>query len=345
MNKIINLIFGICSLIGLIVTVFTLNITLNQIENIADNNAVYENLATIYKVLGFSIIALIAIFLVQSFLFNTNIDRLNRKLGELPLENKHLKDVNEHITEVINYHIRIQRSTTDSLHTIAHYYRYITILLRDAAIDLRCAESKTTASECRKISNEFENFISLLLTGINSTIEVITQDECSACVKIVNADKVKTFYRDQRSYRSRKDSDYTPKGDVFIYNVADNFAFNLIADPHSKETFFACNDLKSKNDYYNRNYGWNRLYNSTIVVPIQANLSGNKRKKEMHLLGFLCCDNMLGGLENREIKDFLSSFGDLLYNLFVLYDRFCLLSIDKGLSNEKLQDYVYWGGC
>ncbi|MCK5606697.1 hypothetical protein KAR91_32645 [Candidatus Pacearchaeota archaeon] len=345
MNKTLNLIFGICSLLGLITTLVLLNKTLIQIDLIGDQSEIYKSLAEIYKMLGLSVFALIAIFLIQSYLFNTNIEKLNRDLGELPLENKHLTDVNDYLRDVVNYHIRINRSTTDSIHNITHYYRYITILLRDTVIDLRKIDSKTDESECRKSYNEFEKFISLLLTSITSTIEVITQDECATCIKIINADKVKTFYRDPNSYRVRRESDYNQMGEIFIYNVADNFAFNLIADPHSKETFFVCDDLKEYKGYYNRNYEWNKLYNATIVVPIQANLSGNKHKKKMHILGFLCCDNMAGGLESMEIKDFLSASGDLLYNLFVLYDRFCLLSNDKGVSNEKLQDYVNWGSC
>lgn len=343
MDKTLNLIFGICSLLGLVITLVTLNNTLNQIEVVADGSIIYENLAVIYKTLGISVFALIGIFLLQSFLFNNNISKLQRELGELPLEKKHLTDVNEHLTDIINHYIRVNRSTTSSIHNIAHYYRYTMILLMDMVIDLRKKNSTADEDKCRKICNEFEKYLFSLLASVTATIKVITQDECASCIKIIKNNQVKTFYRDPNSYRSRRNSDYTQNGALFVYDIADNFAFNLISDPNSKETFFACDDLEKHDRYYNRNYDSGKLYNATIVVPIQANLSGNKRKKEMHLLGYLCCDNMQGGFENKEVKDFLSATGDLLYNLFILFDRFYLLSNDKGFSNETLQDYGHWG--
>ena len=343
MHKTLNTFFGLCSLLGLVFTLYTLVSTLNEIKLLSKENVVIANLASIYQTLSWTILALIIIFLIQSYLFNSNISKLQHQLGELPLENKHLVDVNEYQTEIINHYIRVTRSTTDSIHNITHYYRYITILLRDTVIDLRKNNSVTDNNQCRKICNEFEKFMFSLLSSTTSTLEVITQDECSTCIKLINNNKIKTFYRDSNSYRNRRDSDYTAFGQVFVYDVIDNFAFNLIADPNAKETFFVCDNLKEFKDYYNRNFDWNKLYNATFVVPIQANLSGNKRKKEMHILGFLCCDNMIGNLENQEVKDFLSSIGDLLYNLFIFYDRFYLLSNDKGLSNETLQNYGHWG--
>lgn len=336
MGKILNLIFGICSLLGLLVTLVTLNKTLQQIELLSNQNIVYENLATIYKILDISIVSLIGIFIFQSILFNINIRKLNNDLKTLPQENEYLRDV-------INHYLLIFRKSTDSIHNITHYYRYITILLRDTVISLRKKDSTTTEDDCNKICHEFEKYISGLLNAITSTISIVTKDECSSCIKIMNNNKVKTFYRDPSSYRTRKDSDYTQQGDLFVYHTDDNYAFNKIADPNSKDTFFACDNLDEHSDYYNRNYDWNKLYNATIVIPIQANLSGHKHKKEMHILGFLCCDNMLGGFEDREIKDFLSSIGDLLYNIFVLYDRFYLLAKDKGISDEALQNYGDWG--
>ncbi len=281
MNKTLNLIFGICSLLGLIATLVTLNTTLHQIDSISDQAEVYKNLALIYKTLGISIVALIVIFLIQSFLFNANVSKLHRDLGGLPLKN-------EQLAELVNHYIRINISTTSSIHNIAHSYRYIYILLRDIVIDLRKPDGNTTENDCIRICNEFDKFILSLLSNITSTFDVITEDGCATCIKLVKNNKVKTLYRDPGSYRVRKNSDYTQQGKIFIYNVVDNFAFNLIADENSKETFFACDELSEHDGYHNRNHEWNKLYDATIVVPVQANLSGNKRKKKMHLLAFLC---------------------------------------------------------
>lgn len=336
MNKTLNLIFGLCSLLGLIVTLVSLNNTLNDLEIITEQTVTYKNLVAIYKVLGVSIIALIVLFLFQSFYFNANVSNLQRKLGELPIENQNL-------IEYANYYIRINKSTTNSIHNITHSYRYIYILLRDIVIELRKNDSTTTEADCRKTCNEVEKYLLSLLSNITSTVNVITQDECAACIKIFKNNKVKTLYRDPDSYRYRKNSDFTQKGQINIYKAENNFAFELIADKASKETFFVCDDLEAHEKYFNINHEWNKLYNATIVVPIQANLSGNKRKKEMRILAFLCCDNTAGGFENKEMKDFLSATGDLLFNLFHLYDRFAQLAKEKGFTNETLREYDYWG--
>lgn len=308
---------------------------MEQIKLIGDQTAVYANLALIYKTLGMTIVSLIVIFLIQSYLFNRSISKLQKDLGSLPLEN-------DNLTALANHYIRINSNTTNSFHNITHSYRYIYIILRDIVIELRKKDSKVTENECRKACNDFEKFILSLLASLTSTLNVITQDECASCLKTVKNNKIKTLYRDPSSYRHRKYSDYNQKGQSFIYNIEDNYAFNLIADKNSKETFFACDDLRNHDRYKNINTEWNKLYNATIVVPIQANLSGAKRKKEMHIIGFLCCDNMSGGFENKEIKDFISATGDLLYNLLHLYDRFSQLASKKGFKNETLQEYDYW---
>lgn len=94
--------------------------------------------------------------------------------------------------------------------------------------------------------------------------------------------------------------------------------------------------------YKNCNQSRNKLYNATIVVPIQANLSGTPYIEDMEILGFLCCDNMEGGFESLEIKDVLASVGDQLYNIIVLYDDFHQKSIKRGFENARLQAYGNW---
>ncbi len=103
-----------------------------------------------------------------------------------------------------------------------------------------------------------------------------------------------------------------------------------------------CDDLSQHNSYKNRNYEWSKLYNATIVVPIQANLSGDKRNKNMVILGFLCCDNITGGFDRKEVKDFLAAIGDLLFNLFHLYDRLFQLMSKKGIHNDRSREYDNW---
>lgn len=332
MDKTINNIFGICSLIGLIITVGALTTTLHQIEIISGNDAAYKSLAEIYRNLGITIIALITIFLIQSFLYNKKISELEAKLGELPLQNKNL-------TQEANHYIRLHNIVTKSLHNITHYYRYNQIALQEDISVLAKYKNGISIDRCRKTSSEFEKYMLFLLSNITSTVNIITKDECSACIKIMKKNKVKTLYRDPNSCRERRKSDYTDDGNIFIYDVKDNYAFKIITDSNSKETFFCCDNLIDHERYENKNREWNRLYNATIVVPIQAR---NKEKNDINVLGFLCCDNMSGGFESKELKDYISSIGDLLYNIVHMYDIYVQLANNTGLTNEKLQRYDYW---
>jgi len=338
MNKTMNMLFGVCSLVGLVITIATLTHTLNKINALSEVTEIYSNLSVIYKALGYTIVALIVIFLVQSILFNNNLTKLQQQLGRLPVENEQLAD------KADNY-IRIYKGTTGSIHNIIHSYRYIYILLRDAVIELRKDDCSLSEKECRSISNSFEKYIFHFLLNLTTTFNVITDDDCAACIKLLRDGKIKTLYRDPYSYRYRKKSDRTQRGEIFIYNTSDNYAFNLITNNATQETFFSCDDLLSHEKYFNRNHEWKKLYNATIVVPIQANLSGDKNKNEMHIIGFICCDNMTGGFENREAKDFISATGDLMFNLFHLYDRFIQLSLKKGFDNEALHQYDNWNDC
>ena len=93
MEKILNLIFGICSLLGLVATIVGIFGTLNQIHEISTQGQVYENLINLYSMLMGSIICLIIIILIQSFLFNRNISKLQKDLGSLPLENENLINI------------------------------------------------------------------------------------------------------------------------------------------------------------------------------------------------------------------------------------------------------------
>jgi len=333
MDKIINNIFGICSLIGLIVAVATIATTFHQIELISDKNDVYKSLADIYHILGYSLIGLILIFLIQSFSYNKKVSELEIKLGELPLQY-------ENIAQKANHYIRLHKSITNSIHNITHHYRYIQIALQEDISTLTRDGKVISADRCRKTCSKFEKYMLFLLSNITSTVNIITKDECSTCIKIMKKNKVKTLYRDPNSCREREKSDYTDDRNVFIYDVKDNYAFKLITDSNSKETFFVCDNLIDHERYENKNREWNRLYNATIVVPIQAR---NKDKNDTRVLGFLCCDNMSGGFASKELKDYISSIGDLLYNIIDMYDIYVQLTTnDPKLINEKLQRYDHW---
>ncbi len=336
-DKGLNLFFGICSLLGLILTVATLTFTFNKINiKPPDELAqIYQSLLTIYKILGGSVVSLIIIILLQALTYHRHVEKMQQQLGELPMKN-------EQLTELVNYYIRIYKYISQSLHNICHSYRYIYLILRDAVIELRREKTQITEEECKEISNKFERFMLAFLVNLKEYLDVITEDDCSICIKLVKDDKVKTLFRDPYNYYYRQRSDFSQDGSQFIFKITENYAFKLISDKSCKETFFACDNLRDHREYFNANPDWRNLYNATMVVPIQANLTGEKLKREYYIIGFLCCDNFEGGFENKEIKNLIASAGDLMFSLLHIYDRFVDLAIKKGFKNEALQRYKYW---
>lgn len=95
-----------------------------------------------------------------------------------------------------------------------------------------------------------------MVTNIKEVFDVLTGDECSVSVKLVDFEKneyyIRTFLRDPITSRERSGADQKlPK---FPYNQ--NTAFYNILDPNCPNSFFLCNDLKNKENYFNCNINW-----------------------------------------------------------------------------------------
>ncbi|XOF34405.1 MAG: hypothetical protein ACL93V_03660 [Candidatus Electrothrix sp. YB6] len=333
-EKIFNIIVGICGLLAFAITIGGIYYTFVHIPSPTGIN---KDLIKIIYVLGTAIVTLVASFLFLSFISFYYIIKLQEKLGKLPIENKQQEGI------IISKQ-RMLRNITASLHNITHHHRNIIILLEGAINDLKEDAHSLDDKKCEKICNKFERYICLVLMNINSTMSVMTQDECSTCIKIIKDNKVKTYFRDSNSYRERRYSDYTQKGEYNIYDISENTAFHSIADPNTKASFFVSDNLEEYSNYDNKNPNWKTLYNATIVVPIQFKIK-EIFKNEAYVVGFICCDNFRGRFESKEVKDFLSSIGDSLYSLFFLYDCYYKLCTEKGFNNGRLRKYGKWDIC
>lgn len=327
-----NIIFGLCSLIGLGIAIPGIYNILSILDSNKDQPIFLAEIQTLFHSLGWAILLLLIFIIACLWYFSRLIDKLNCDLRELPIENNLL-------IEELNNQILINKTIAGCTHTILHYYRNIT-----NSMDIIMRGMDITNDIVEKVIVEFEKFISLSLTNISSTCSVLTDDQCSACIKIIKDGLIKTHYRDPISYRLRQVSDF--HGDKpFIYHVSDNYAFKLITDPNYKETSFFCDDLIENKAYENRNPKWEQLYNATAVVPIEIgeNIDFIKRSKsKKRVIGFLCVDNFKGGFEHRDIKDFISSFGDLLFNLYEKFDIFTEIVKEKGIENKRIQTYENW---
>lgn len=145
--------------------------------------------------------------------------------------------------------------------------------------------------------NSFRMFIIGMLTNIKEIFDILTFDEVSVCIKLLDKDEdkdeflVKTFMRDSISYRVRSETEnFLPE-----YPVHENTAFKNIMDPYSPDSYYMCNDLENEKGYINANKNWRKSYNACLVVPIRI----LEKAKTYSVLGFICVDNFKGNFDDK----------------------------------------------
>ena len=164
-----------------------------------------------------------------------------------------------------------------------------------------------------------------LLDNIKTTYDILSEDECSVCIKMILVGKneknievkgdnnlrdvyIKTYMRDSFSYRQRNFID--ERVPTFPYH--ENTAFQVILEERYPDSFFLSNDLgEFEKGYRNYRNDWSEFYNSCMVVPIRIQI----RNGGYIVIGFICIDNVEGGFDSTG-KDLLAAIGDHLFHIF-----------------------------
>lgn len=311
----LNVIFGIVGLFGL-----GLSIALFA-SSYSENGA--PNSGEIFFALSLSIVFLSITLVAAYFYYLKEL----RKLNDLPSLNDGLVKDNIHYEVLLN-------SSAEILHNITHYYRN-TLYIFDRILD----QNDNPEDKLDDAINYFYSFINTFTSNVQSYFSAYTKDKCAVTVKLVKGDVVKTFYRDSISYRSRKKNDIDSQGNIKLSKINENSDFYSIMNKDLKETTFLCNNLQSHESYFNSNSDYLKYYNACAVVPI----SRNSRNNILHVIGFLCVDNFKGRFTNQHVENFLCGLSDSLYNLFLKYEQIINLTDSKGISNEKITKFLYWG--
>ncbi|MEA3545744.1 MAG: hypothetical protein U9R69_11085 [Thermodesulfobacteriota bacterium] len=205
------------------------------------------------------------------------------------------------------------KNTSIIIHNICHEHRRILYyLLYDFA----------GAGKLKRLSIEssFKKYFMFLLANVKEIFDILTGDECSACIKLIDGSgDVRTFMRDPISYRSRHETDKH----LTVFKGSGNTAFNLILSPDFSDTYFANDNLKEHENYSNANTKWRKLYNASIVAPIRISLPSTDidTDEDSYVLGFICVDNLKGNFNNVVCINTLSAIGDLCFHLFYTYDN------------------------
>lgn len=190
-------------------------------------------------------------------------------------------------------------------------------LLHETRLDIRRVSVRVRALKLQgfdrsevesQIYGNWRKYTINYLNVVRGIFESLTGESCSCCIKLLgwNGDEaegvpiVKTMMRDSRSYRRRKYIDRN-RG---AYPVRSSVAFNHIINDPEFDHCFHSDDLSGVVNYSRSNPDWEKHYNATIVSRIGSRIysindCGVDHLSGYDLVGFLCIDNMSGGLSNR----------------------------------------------
>jgi len=312
-GRILEFIFGLASLIGLIVTAIVTLFAVLEGNYGTQSSVVIFSLAAINLALAVVCIVLLRrsdSLSQDNALLQPAIGTLNEKIKRLE---KEITEQNANFSEV-----------SDIFHSIQDQLRDRIFELYTAHMGLVSGET-IEGAELVDYERTNEMFYLFLINNIKTIFDILTEDKCSVCIKILDEGEsdndimVRTFMRDSGSYRERKSSDKS----IYEYPYYENTAFKTILAPETPDSYYASDDLASERSYINMNSNWGRYYNATLVCPIRLEMVGEQESafNEYSVLGFVCIDNMKGGLNNRASIQLLAAIVDSLYNHFLLFNE------------------------
>ncbi|GAP38663.1 hypothetical protein ABXN37_26535 [Piscinibacter sakaiensis] len=311
MNKRTEYIFGVSSLIGLLISVGLTVLALRSGNYAPDAGAMIISLGAVNVVL--------AIVVVGALL---KAEEHWKRICELGPAGQ-LKD------ERIRMLIGQSELARNSGFEVARIIHNIQDQLRDRINELFQATEDIdnghppTVEELLDLQRTNEMFYLFLVDNLKIMMDLLTGRRCAVTIKIVEGSEggvfmMRTFMRDAASYRSRKTADSS----AAEYPYYDNTAFReILSGP--RRSFYVSDNLGAEATYANSNPAWKRLYNATLVCPIRMQLNGEvpADRREYSVLGFLCVDNREGGLDRPDCIELLASVADSLFNHFLMLDH------------------------
>lgn len=270
--------------------------------------AIYYDLRQIRagsKEVGNIILWMLVLLSALIWLFVNTTRHADRARQDYNAEKDKVLDLQEKNRELLRSHEVIAKA----IHNICHRYRDVLTHFYFAQI---------TGDRAILNGDILPRFYVETITNVKEIFDVITNDSCSVCFKIIDRDNyLSTVLRDPVSGRAREAADNSP--DLARYDYRRNTAFLKILDKEDPATYFASDDLKELHRagrYKNDNADWQKLYNATLVAPLR--FFYDKKNRESSVLGFICVDNFAGGLDNAAAKDLLAWFADLCFHLWCL---------------------------
>ena len=317
-----SIIFGLASVVGLIFTVVYTIVSLYNNEFGVGPNSVIITLAVVNSILG-------SILYIQSTNHYTLITdksestikgiKYQQSIKDLEAELDNKDEINNEIAFIFH---NIHDQLRDKMHALVELYES---LLLDGS---KVAEY----SEVMDVLRITKSYNLYVVNNTKDLFDKLTGSNTSVCIKLINgfADEndpiIATLIRDTRSYRYRRSNESLATLD-FLWH--ENTAFKTILSNSYPNSYYASNDLAKESGYVNINQNWQRFYKSTLVCPIRLGISDEcNNNLDESVIGFICVDNMEGGLDESACIDALSSIADSLY-LYFTYNEKILNLVQK----------------
>jgi hypothetical protein len=333
-GKKLDFIFGLSSLIGLIITAIVTLFAIIEGEYGTQHSLVILSLAFINLALAIVCIHLLKrsdILSKKNSSLEPTLVGLNNQLSQLKKEYQKNK---YNFGEIADITHSIQDQLRDRIYEL--YEEHSAIVAGENILPMEKIDYGRT--------NEL--FYLFLIDNIKRIFDLLTEDKCSVCIKILeenvyeldnsickNDIMLRTFMRDSGSYIERKSSDNSFQE----YPYYENTAFKTILSPDNNESYYVSDSLSEETTYVNINNNWNKYYNATLVCPIRIELLDDEEalNTEYSVLGFICIDNRKGGFANRIAIQTLAGISDSLYNHFLLFNELQNVIYEKKATNVE----------
>lgn len=309
MNKRNEFVFGLSSLIGLVITVALTAYAIANQSYAPEASAMIVSLGAINLIL--------AILVVRSLM---KVESAARELAQVePLSREKTERIQK-LEETLARSDRELDQIGSTIHNIQDQLRdrMHELLAVKESID---ADDPPSTTELVDLHRTNEMFYLFVVNNLKTAMDILTGDNCAISIKLIAEGEsgllmLKTFMRDASSYRARKGADSS----AVEYPYYENTAFYEIMSGEQRN-YFASDNLSAETTYINSNRNWRKLYNATLVCPIRMQMIRDEETDSLDysVIGFVCVDNMRGGLTKPASVEFLASVTDSLYNHFLLF--------------------------
>jgi hypothetical protein len=317
MANIINIVYGLASLLGCGASIATLALIWYKSTNI---NSDFTNI--LFSVIGTMVVLSLSTAAICWAAFKKEEKFYKNELDKVEALKRYRDIFNNVSTALANNH------------NIVHYERDFRIRLSEVIK----ARSTSDVGVVNKVLDDLINYLSTLTQSVKVFCDKETSSNCAVSIKLYKDDQTKTLFRDSVSNRHRNGCDFDEQGNKIKTHINHNTDFkSIIQNTKRGNRYFASNNLNDidENLYKNSTDGWKNKYNSVLVCPIEY-----KNDQGYDVIGFLCVDSLQADMKNQNLINYVGTSADLLYGTFKAVIEYSASLESSLITNPKIHKLV-----